>query len=76
MSQPLPSYQATSNATGPEPAPPDASGDPVPVFLVVAVRTSDGPGPGAKLLPPAEAASLVGRKLAVAGFTPPRGWPG
>jgi hypothetical protein len=76
VSQPLPSYQGTSNATGPAPAPLDTSGEPVPVFLTSAVRTSAGPGPGVKLLPPAEAAGLVARRLAVAGDRPPRGFPG
>jgi hypothetical protein len=76
VNRPLPSYEATSNATGPAPAALDSSGDPVPVFLVVGVVTSDGPGPGVKLLPPAEAASLVARRLAVSGDQPPRGFPG
>jgi hypothetical protein len=74
--RPLPSYSGTSNATGPAPAPLDTSGTPVPCFLLNGVRTSQGPGPGPMMLPPAEAASLVARKLAVAGSTPPSGWPG
>jgi hypothetical protein len=41
------------------------------VYLVVAVRTSQGPGPGVLELPPAEAASLVARKYAVYGSEPP-----
>ena len=39
-----------------------------------AVRTSAGPGPGVKYLPPAEAGSLVARRLAVHGDQPPRGY--
>jgi hypothetical protein len=58
------------------PDPPAGPGDSVPVFVTVAVRTSDGPGPGVRHLPPAEAQSLIGRRLAVHGEQPPRGWPG
>jgi hypothetical protein len=57
--------------------PPDIAadeGDPVPVFLLNATRTSSGPGPGVRLLPPAEAARLIAMKMAVAGESPPRGW--
>jgi hypothetical protein len=73
----VPSYEATSNSSPamppPEPAP-AGDGDLVPVFLLVGVRTSAGPGPGVKHLPPAEAASLLARKIAVGGSNPPRGW--
>jgi hypothetical protein len=57
----------------------------VTVFLTNAVRTSAGPGPGVKHLPPAEAAVLVtGRdsrgqpvpRVAVYGDQPPRGFDG
>jgi hypothetical protein len=47
----------------------------VPVFVTNAVATSQGAGPGVRELPPAEAAALVGRKLAVWGTEPPRNWP-
>jgi len=46
----------------------------VDVYLSVAVRTSAGPGPGPKRLPPAEAADLIKRKAAVYGTQPPRGF--
>jgi hypothetical protein len=44
-----------------------------PVYVSNAVRTSAGPGPGVKYLPPAEAAWIVSRKLGVHGDKPPRG---
>jgi hypothetical protein len=34
----------------------------VDVFLTVAVRTSAGPGPGHRRVPPGEAAALVGNR--------------
>ena len=74
--RPLPSYAGTSNATGPEPAPLDTSGGLVPVFVTVAVRTSAGPGPGVRRVPPAEAGWLVAARVAVHGDQPPRGFPG
>jgi len=46
----------------------------VPVFLTSAVRTSDGPGPGVKHLPPAEANRLISMRYAVGGDQPPRGY--
>lgn len=46
----------------------------VPVFVVVGVRTSQGPGPGPKMLPPDEAARVIGAKLAVYGHQPPYGF--
>jgi hypothetical protein len=61
----------------PPAVPPDPErgpGKPVPVFVTVAVRTSDGPGPGVKRLPPAEASALVAMKYAVHGDQPPRGY--
>jgi hypothetical protein len=39
----------------------------VPVFVTNGVRTSDGPGPGHKRLPPQEANWLISMKYAVAG---------
>src|SRR5260370_1092367 len=39
----------------------------VPVYLTNATRTSAGPGPGVKHLPPAEANALIYAKLAAAG---------
>jgi hypothetical protein len=46
----------------------------IEVHLNNAVRTSQGPGPGPKMLPAAEAAWLVRNKLAVYGSEPPRGY--
>ncbi len=46
----------------------------VAVFVTVAVRTSDGPGPGVRRVPPGEAARLVGDRRAVYGDQPPRGF--
>lgn len=64
-----------SNASEPlPPAAPEPGTGLVPVFLTVAVRTSAGPGPGVKLLPPAEAGALVAMKYACHGDKPPRGW--
>jgi len=54
-------------------APPDQLVD---VYLTTAVRTSQGPGPGPKTLPAAEANRLIVRKLAIAGDQPPRGFLG
>jgi hypothetical protein len=45
----------------------------VPVFLVVAVRTSRGPGPGPLELPAAEAGRLITARFAIGGSLPPRG---
>jgi hypothetical protein len=42
----------------------------VTVTVTNATRTSLGPGPGTFLLPAAEAASLVGRRLAYYGDQP------
>jgi hypothetical protein len=52
------------------------SGQPetVAVYVTNATRTSAGPGPGPKQLPPAEARALVERKLAVYGSQPPAGF--
>ncbi len=36
--------------------------------------TSQGPGPGPKLLPGPEAAGLIARKLGIYGDKPPRGF--
>ena len=45
----------------------------VTVTVTNAVRTSAGPGPGTKQLPPRESADLVGRKVAVYGERPKLG---
>ena len=69
----------SSNAPDPPlepPYPERGPGKPVLVFVTVAVRTSDGPGPGVKHVPPAEASALIAAKHAVPGEQPPRGWPG
>jgi hypothetical protein len=76
---PRPSYAGATNAADPPvpPAPaPEDGREPVPVYLTNAVRTSAGPGPGVKYLPPAEAGSLVARRLAVHGTEPPRSFLG
>jgi hypothetical protein len=44
------------------------------VFVTVADRTSDGPGPGVRHVPPAEAGALVSARHAVHGEQPARGW--
>jgi hypothetical protein len=46
----------------------------VDVFLTNAVRTSAGPDPGYKRVPPGEAAALVGNRRAVYGDRAPRGF--
>jgi hypothetical protein len=46
----------------------------VAVYLTNGTRTSVGPGPGLKRLPPAEAGRLVSARLAAYGETPPRGY--
>jgi hypothetical protein len=43
-------------------------------FVTNAVRTSQGPGPGAKQLPAPEAARLLKDRLAVPGDQAPRGY--
>jgi hypothetical protein len=65
-----------SNESPPQPPEPPDGGPEMSVFVTVAVRTSAGKTPGAVTLPVAEAQSLIGRRLAVAGDQPPRGWPG
>jgi hypothetical protein len=66
----------TATNASPPPAQPAATGKPVPVFVLNGTRTSDGPGPGVKHLPPAEAGALVAARIAVHGDKPPAGWPG
>jgi hypothetical protein len=46
----------------------------VAVFMTTAVRTSDGPGPGVRHVPAAEAARLIQMRHAVSGETAPRGY--
>jgi hypothetical protein len=46
----------------------------VTVYLTSAVRTSAGPGPSVKQLPPDEASRVVSSKLAVYGDQPPRNY--
>jgi hypothetical protein len=67
-----------SNKTEPQAgwAPGDTSGELVTVFVTNGVRTSDGPGPGVKRVPPAEAQALYAGRVAVTGDQPPRGWTG
>jgi hypothetical protein len=58
--------------TDPAPA---GGGEPlVAVYVTTAVRTSDGPGPGVKRVPPDEAGRLVGDRRAVYGEQPPFGF--
>ena len=52
----------------------DAEPQLVAVYLTSGVRTSAGPGPGVRHVPPAEAAQLVNRRVAVHGDRPPRGY--
>jgi hypothetical protein len=57
--------------------PPAAGGADEPlvaVYLTNGTRTSAGPGPGVKRLPPAEAGALVRARLAAYGERPPRGY--
>lgn len=64
-----------SNASPPLPPAPPGDGDElVPVFVTVAVRTSAGPGPGVRRVPPAEAGWLIRQKYASAGTEPPSGY--
>jgi len=56
------------------PATPD--GGLVQIYLTNAIRTSQGPGPGAKTLPRLEAARLVGARFAVYGAEPPASYLG
>jgi hypothetical protein len=68
---------SASNHTPPQPryaALPD-NGGLVTCFVTVGVRTSDGPGPGVKHVPPA-AAALLADRVAVSGDQPPRNWSG
>jgi hypothetical protein len=44
------------------------------VFVTTGIRTSDGPGPGHKRLPRAEASALIRDRRAVHGSQPPRGF--
>jgi hypothetical protein len=46
----------------------------VAVYLTNGTRTSQGPGPGVKRLPPDEAGRLVSARLAAFGEAPPRGY--
>jgi hypothetical protein len=67
-----------SNASGHayQPGPVADDSDRVTVFVINAVQTSGGPGPGVKALPAAEASALVARRYARYGDQPPLGWPG
>src|SRR5690348_5334001 len=69
---------SASNQTPPQPryaSLPDGV-ELVPVFVTNGVRTSDGPGPGVKRVPPAEASALLADRVAVPGDKPPRNWSG
>jgi hypothetical protein len=76
MTGPRPSYAGAANAADPPVPPAQEAGELVPVYLTTAVRTSAGPGPGPRRLPAAEAGALVGRRLAIHGDQPPRGFLG
>jgi hypothetical protein len=57
------------DTTRPPQAPPD---EPlVTVYVVNGTRTSQGPGPGVKQLPPEEASALIRQRFAVYGSKPP-----
>ncbi len=57
------------------PLPPAAPpGDRITIFATVAVRTSQGSGPGVLELPRDEAARMVADRHAVYGSQPPRGF--
>jgi hypothetical protein len=60
--------------TSATPSSSDAEPDLVAVFVTTGVATSDGPGPGGRRLPRAEAGRLVSARLAVHGERPPRGY--
>ena len=65
----------TSNVSeAARPAAPADDAELVPVFLTVAVRTSAGPGPGVRRVPPGEAGWLIRQKYASAGTEPPSGY--
>ncbi len=65
-----PTLAAMDTQAQPQQAPPGQQM--VTVFLVNAVRTSAGPGPGPKTLPSDEANRLIGSKMAIYGDQPPR----
>ena len=46
----------------------------VPVFVTTGIRTSAGPGPGVRRVPPDEARALVADRRAVYGEQAPRGY--
>jgi hypothetical protein len=46
----------------------------VAVFVTTGIRTSAGPGPGVRRVPPAEAQAIVGSRRGVYGDRPPRGF--
>jgi hypothetical protein len=46
----------------------------VPVFLTTGIRTSAGPGPGVRRVPPDEAGRIVADRLGVMGETAPAGY--
>jgi hypothetical protein len=48
----------------------------VTIFLTNGTATSGGNGPGAVQVPQDEGRHLISQKLAVAGSTPPAGYPG
>jgi hypothetical protein len=72
------SHTGVTNAHEPAyaPPPPARGKDLVPVFVIVGVRTTGGPGPGVKHLPRAEAGRLVSARIAVHGTSPPPNWSG
>lgn len=77
--EPVRPHRTASNETPAVPSWEPAASAPderVTVFVVVGVRTSDGPGPGVKRVPHAEAQALLANRVAVAGDQPPRNYVG
>lgn len=68
MTQPGP-----PNQVGGRPEPPNRVGSEpvVTIYLVNAVRTSQGPGPGVQVLPASEAGALIASKYAIYGDRAP-----
>ena len=67
-----PTLAAMQPQAQPQQAPPGQQM--VVVYVVNAVRTSAGPGPGPKTLPSDEANRLINSKMAVYGDQPPRNY--
>lgn len=53
---------------------PQAEPELVSVYVTSGIRTSAGPGPGVRRVPPDEAGRICAAKLGVMGETPPHGY--